>query len=123
MSASAYPVGAVVSAVVANGLDQTIYAQDSKTDCTIAFLQRHAGARWVDIPACALGRPPLTVAIGPSLGRTVSFNPFSVHFGVVTDARPALNAGSYRVKFTYRSGAGDDAQEPLVAYSASFPIG
>lgn len=122
LSASTYEQGQVVSALIANGLDRTVYAQDSKTDCAIAFLQKQEGTRWTDIPACAVLRPPATWAIGSLHGRTVSFDPSSVHFAAVSEERPALGPGTYRVKFTYRLSPGPEGEEPFEAFSRPFVI-
>jgi hypothetical protein len=122
LSASVYEQGQVISVLIANGLDRTVYAQDSKTDCAIAFLQRQEETGWTDIPACAVLRPPVTWAIGPRHGRTVSFDPSSVNFAAVSEGRPALGAGTYRVKFTFRTAPGPEGEEPLVAFSRPFVI-
>jgi hypothetical protein len=117
LDASAYTVGRVIRATVANGLDRTIYAEDSKTGCTLGFLQRLEAGAWSDITGCGLGRPPATAAIGPGLGRVIVLDPSSFLFDVTPG--PAFGAGTYRVKFTYGYDAGDESQ---TAYSAQFSV-
>jgi hypothetical protein len=56
VAAAAYPVGAVVHATVANGMDRALYTEDFKTACSIAFLQRRDGAPWTDIAGCRNSR-------------------------------------------------------------------
>jgi hypothetical protein len=125
-AARGYAVGHVVRATVANGMDRAVYTEDFKTDCAIAFLQRHEPGGWVDVLGCRLGRPTLTVAIGPGMGRDVAFDPRGVHLAGGpggTGTGPGFGAGTYRVRFTYRlepdPGGGQDS---LVAYSAEFAI-
>ena len=87
-----YAVGTVIRATVANGLDRTIYTEDSKTACTLGFLQRLESAGWSDITGCGLGRPPATAAIGPGLGRVIVFDPSSALLG--STSAPAFGAGT-----------------------------
>ncbi len=122
LSARAYEEGQVISALIANGLERTVHAQDSKTDCTIAFLQRGHGTEWVDLLACAVMRPPITLAIGPQHGRTVTFDPSSRNFAALPERQPALGPGTYRVKFTFRLSPGPEGEERLAAFSPVFAI-
>jgi hypothetical protein len=122
VSAPTYRSGSVVSAVVANGLNKSIYTEDAKTDCSIAFLERLDGTSWTVVAGCALRRPPATLAIGPGRGRTVTYDPTSVNFGSAGGTRSALTAGTYRIRFTYRLSAEPAAEEPLTVLSAPFTI-
>jgi hypothetical protein len=74
-----------------------------------------------DIVGRRLGRPTATVTTGPSLGRTVDFEPAGPHLTGGTSG-PAFGAGSYRVKFAYRFEPCPGGQDPLTAYSAEFTI-
>ena len=124
LSTPSYAVGEVVSADIANGLDSTIYTEDEKSDCSIVILEWWDGAEWQPLPGCGLERLPLVVAIGPAQGRTVTLDPFSLHFGVTpAAAQPAFAAGTYRIKFTYRFAIGPEAVEPEETYSQPFLIG
>ncbi len=118
-SARTYARGKVISAVIANGLDRTIYAEDSQSDCSIAVIERQEDASWQPITGCAERRPPVTVAIGASRGRMVLINPSSSNFAAVLGPSGVPDAGMYRLTFTYWF---SDGQEPLVAHSSSFQI-
>jgi hypothetical protein len=110
-----------VQAAIANGLDRTIYTEDFKTACSIAYLQRFDAGRWVDITGCQMGRPTVTVSIGPAQGVTVTFDPHSFQ---LTAGRPgrAFGAGTYRVRFTYRVDPAARGEDPLTVLSAGFVV-
>jgi hypothetical protein len=116
VSASSYGPGQVVSATIANGLDKPVFTTDSKSDCSIAILEREEAGAWNPILTCMVRRPPVTVAIGSSRGRTVLMN-------LSNFAAPGtpLEAGTYRLTFTYGLGR-EQGQEPLVARSPTFEI-
>ncbi|MFL6073350.1 MAG: hypothetical protein ACJ73S_08155 [Mycobacteriales bacterium] len=125
LAARGHRPGEVVRATVANGTDRVVYTEDFKTDCSIAFLQHHEAGGWVDVLGCGMGRPTLTVAIGPGRGRAVAFDPHSFHLAGGpggTGAGPGFGAGTYRVRFTYRLEREPGGEDPLVAYSAEFAI-
>ena len=122
-SAPAFKQGDVIRAVIANGLERALYTEDEKTDCSIVFLERSGADTWHPVPGCALGRLPLVVAIGPGRGRVVTINPFSIHLrmGKPPTAKPAVGAGTYRIRFVYRVDLAGGAQE-FAALSRSFTI-
>ena len=123
LSEPVYPKGQWVEATVANGFAQTIYTEDSKSDCSIAILERWDGVAWQPLLDCAMGRAPLVVAIGPGQGRTVTINPLSTDFGGIAGAtEPAFIAGTYRIKFTYRLAPEPEGEEPYEAYSKTFDL-
>jgi hypothetical protein len=121
-SARRYAPGALISVVVANGLDRTIFTDDSKADCSIIILQRLEGTTWDDVPGCAQQRPPATVAIGPAHSRTVSLQPASSNFRIGAGPEPALKAGAYRAKYTYRFTPEQADNDPLSILSDPFTI-
>jgi hypothetical protein len=121
LGAASYPVSAVIHTTVMNGLDRAIYTDDFKTVCSIVILQRKDGDTWTDIVGCQLGRPTATVAIGPSLGRTVEIDPSSFHFASGIRG-PAFGAGVYRVKFTCRFQPAAGGDDPVTVYSPEFTI-
>lgn len=121
VGAPLYPIGAVVSATVANGLDRPVITTDFKTGCTIVILQRSTGGGWTDLTGCQLRRPTMVVTIPPGRGRTVTLDPGSVHL-TNGGTGPGFGPGAYRVKFTYALESGGDGTEPLTAYSAVFTI-
>jgi len=122
VSAERYAPGAVISAVVANGLDRTIFTNDSKSDCSIVMLQRLRATTWEDVPGCAQQRPPATVAIGPAHARTVSMHPTSSNFRISLGSEPTLSAGMYRAKYTYRFTPEQDNNDVMAALSGPFTI-
>jgi hypothetical protein len=111
----------IITVVVDNGLDHTIYTDDAKADCSIVFLQRLYGSTWRDVPGCAQQRPPATVAIGAAHARTVTLQPASSNFRVEAGSR--LDAGTYRARCTYRLTRDDQGGEPQAAVSEPFTIG
>jgi hypothetical protein len=120
LSAPRYARGSVISAVIANGLDRTVYAQDSKSDCSIVLIERLDGGTWQPIPGCNLRLPPVAVAIGSDRGRTVSIDPSSGGFAAeLGPSGVPLEAGTYRLTFTYGLDP-QQGQEALVSHSSPF---
>lgn len=118
-----FSIGQVIRAAVLNGLTQTIYSSDMKSDCSIVFLERLENESWQPVPGCISLRAPLVVEIGTGRAQMVEINPFSTHFGVSSgSATPALQAGTYRLKFTYRLTLEPEGEEPIAVYSAMFEI-
>jgi len=123
MEQATYKEGAIVSARIANGLEGTIYAQDSNSDCSIAMLERREGDAWTRVPGCNVERIAAIVAIGPGRTRTVSINPLSRHFGVTTrSTKPAFGAGLYRMRLSYRLKPEASASDPQAVSSETFRI-
>jgi len=116
VSAPSYGPGQVVSATIANGLDKPVFTTDSKSDCSIAILEREEADTWNPILTCMVRRPPVTVAIGSSRGRTVLIN-----LSNLAALGTPLEAGIYRLTFTYGLGR-EQGREPLVAHSPTFEI-
>lgn len=124
LAKGSFKEGEAIRAAVANGMPSTIFTEDSKTDCSIVFLERWDGGTWRPVPGCALGRAPIIVAIGSGLGRFVTLNPMSIHLrgdGPPT-SKPAIRAGMYRIRFTYRLGRDPEGIEPLTSLSQPFII-
>jgi hypothetical protein len=119
-SSDRYARGEVIEATVANGLDNTIFGEDSQSDCSILLLELKKGGAWQPIPGCEQRRPPVSVAIGSSRGRSVTIDPASPGFAAALgqDAVP-LEPGTYRLTFTYSVG---QAGGPQAAHSAPFEI-
>lgn len=124
LGAPSFREGEKIRATVANGRRQTIYSEDSKTDCSIVILERWAGKSWQPILGCAVGRAPIVVAIGPGRGRVVTIDPFSFHLrmGTPDTSKPVLRAGTYRIKYAYRLGPGPEFEEPYTGFSPTFHI-
>ncbi|HET8684312.1 MAG TPA: hypothetical protein VFM54_20910 [Micromonosporaceae bacterium] len=123
VSAARYTPGAPISMVVVNGLDRTVFTNDSKSDCSIITLQRLDDAIWQDVPGCAQQRPPAIVAIGPAHHRAMTLHPASSNFRLTADFEPALRPGTYRAKFTYRFTPDQNNDDSLTALSDPFVIG
>jgi hypothetical protein len=115
-----YAVGAVLHVNVMNRTDRPIYTEDFKTSCSIVILQRQEGNAWTDIRGCRLGRPTVTVQIGPENGKAADLDPASFH--LQAGGAGGFGAGTYRVKFTYRNDPGLGGEDPFAAYSAEFAI-
>lgn len=116
--AGRYRAGQPITIAVANGLDQPIFSNDFRTDCSIVLLQRRRET-WADIAGCAQGRPPATFGIGPSHMRTVIINPNSINFDISTEL---LSAGTYRAAYRYRFDPTSSAEDSEVTYSQPFTI-
>jgi hypothetical protein len=122
ISSQTFPRDGRITAVITNGLDRTVYTEDSKSDCSILLLQRLEGGSWIDVPACAERRPPLVVAVGASHARTISINPRSVNFAAVSgSSEPALEPGIYRLKLSY-SFTRQEGEEQMAVYSQRFRV-
>lgn len=123
LSADSYAPGEAIATTISNGLRQTLYVEDSKSDCSIVTLERLEGGNWRPLPGCGMERLPLVVAIGPGRGRGVTINPLSTHFGVAPGgSEPAFGSGRYRIKFTYRLAPGPEGQEREATRSEVFHI-
>lgn len=120
LDAGGYQVGEVIRVTVSNGMDRPIYTEDFKTACSIVTLQHREGG-WRDITGCALGRPTVTVTIGPGSMERIEVDPASFHLAHGSGG-PAFGAGTYRVAFTYRLERAVSADAPLAAYSPEFAI-
>lgn len=123
LSEPMYTKGQLIEATIFNGLVQTIYTEDSKSDCSIAILENWGGSNWQPLPGCNLRRTPLIVAIDPGQERVIMINPFSDHFGVdPLSTDPAFSAGTYRIKLPYRMNTGPEGETPYEANSMAFDI-
>ncbi len=120
LAPDAVQIGEALVAIVANGLEGSISTLDSKADCSILHLDRLDGG-WIPVPGCLARRPPLEMEIGPSLTSTVTIDTASDAFAAVSP--PGLEAGTYRLRLTYRIGPSAEEGEPLTAISAEFEIG
>lgn len=114
---------AAISVRAANGLDSTVYTEDSKTDCSIVILERRNGEEWTRIAGCAVERLPAVLAIGPGRVRTARIDPMSFHLGVPEgSSTPAFGVGAYRIRFTFRRGPAPQGVEPESVLSDTFRI-
>jgi hypothetical protein len=113
-----YAMGQKIRVTVHNGNDRPAYTEDFKTACSIVILQRKDNGGWADITGCALGRPTMTVTIQPGSTDPIELDPASFHL----KSGPAVTAGTYRVKFTYRTEPEITGADPFTAYSPEFPV-
>jgi hypothetical protein len=118
LDAGGYTVGQKIRVTVHNGNDRPAYTEDFKTACSILFLQRKGNGGWTDITGCALGRPTMTVKLEPGSTDPIELDPSSFHLR----SGPAVTAGSYRVKLTYRTEPESTGTDPFTAYSPEFPV-
>lgn len=122
-SAASYAVGEAITAAIFNGLEQTIYAGDVKSDCSIAILEQETGTGWQPMLACGVARPSLAVAIEPGQGQVVIIDPLSFNFQAISGStEPGFGAGTYRIKFSYRFVPKPDLPEPDAAFSEAFQV-
>lgn len=121
LAKSAYASAEPISATVADGLDRTIYAQDQKTDCEIAFLEQWNGTSWQPIKGCGLRRLAQVVPIAPSASESVEIDPSSAH---LAGAQPRIDPGVYRLRFPYSLDPNTDpgSPEPENVHSVLFSI-
>lgn len=121
----AYVERAPLTATVVNGLQQTIYAQDEKTDCSILVLEQSDGTTWQPISGCGLRRLAMVVPLAPGGSQSVAIDPLSFHLGVPPGrTRAAFGAGTYRLRLSYAldPATGPGSPEPETAYSDVFSI-
>lgn len=109
-------MGEQVSAVVTNGLDVPIYAEDMKTDCSVVTLERQEGLEWKRISGCMMKRPTRTVQLQAGADREVVIDPSGASFRL-----QAIVSGIYRISFVYRLESEPDA-EAFITHSALFTI-
>lgn len=125
LEARTLDVGRPIRAAVRNGLAQTIYTEDGKSDCSIVVLERRSGPSWIPIPGCALGRAPRRVALASGETRVVVLDPASLHFragATSSPVPPAIGPGVYRIRFGYRLTPGPEGEETRRVYSETFEI-
>lgn len=117
-----YTEGEWVVGTVANGLDQTIYVQDQKTDCTIVILEHAADEGEAEpILGCGQERLTQTVVIEPGAGYRIVINPFSANLAFNASSElPVFGAGVYHLKFSYALQAA--ANENETSYSQNFVV-
>lgn len=87
-----------IQVVIANGLNQTVYAADHQTACTVVTLQEQVGAGWQSIGECKLETPTGLHAIAQGTAVAQTLTP---GFGSVGGAGRGWPAGTYRVAFAY----------------------
>lgn len=118
-----YQAGQTVMGMVLNGLKQTIYSADMKTDCSIVTLEQLKNGSWEPVPGCNSLRAPRVVEIGTMRGQEIAINPLSTNFGIEPGSKtPAFGAGTYRLRFSYRLAPGPEGEEPLVVFSETFAV-
>jgi hypothetical protein len=118
LDAGEYAVGRKIRVTVHNGNDRPAYTEDFKTACSIVILQRKTSDGWTDITGCALGRPTMTVKVEPGSADPIELDPASFHL----KNGPAVGAGTYRVKLTYRTEPESTGTDPFTVYSPEFLV-
>lgn len=117
-----YTAGQKLLVTVANGLERTIYSDDMKSACTILIVEKESGGNWTPVTGCPMERLPMSVAIGPGMGRTIEIDPGSGLFDGAQPGQSALAAGTYRIRFTYRFAPEEGAAETESSVSDTFSI-
>jgi hypothetical protein len=103
LAKTSFREGERVQAIVANGLDQPVYTENQKSDCTIVKLERLKDGLWEWISGCAfMERLPSVVEIGPGEVVEVTINPHRQQPGPIgAPLRLAFGEGTYRVALLY----------------------
>lgn len=118
-----FPKGQAITGMIQNGLPETIYSADMKTDCSIVALEQLNNGSWKAVQGCISLRAPRIVEIGTMRGQPISIDPLSTNFEVDPTAKtPAFGAGTYRLKFTYRLAPEPEGEEPLAVFSETFAV-
>jgi hypothetical protein len=107
-----YLAGDTIAVTLHNGLSQTIWAADHRTDCTVVTAERQQDGQWQGLQNCRLMTP--TVLVPLSAG--------SASVQMLSTQGP-WPAGTYRVTLTYTSGDEGTGGPGGVAHSAAFTIG
>jgi hypothetical protein len=113
--------GEVIRGTVANGLDKTIYTQDSKSNCSIVLLEQWNGTSWVPVHGCKLGRAPAVVPIHTGRGLQISLDPNSTHL----TSEPGVSVvqpGRYRLIFSFGLMAAGQFEETMTVHSDPFSV-
>ena len=116
-----YEKGQVIIATITNGLEQTIYAEDMKTGCTLVVLELQNGDDWESLRTCAMELLPFVFAIDPGMGRTVIIDPRSDMFGLAP-GELGFGPGNYRINFFYRFDPAKEGDEPYSSVSSEFLV-
>lgn len=104
-----------ITAVITNGLNQAIVAEDMKSYCTIVRLQRQEGSEWTDVGECLMRRRSFAVTI--AAGQTVRI-PLLPGENAATQRQP----GNYRLLLDYSIVKGNAPSEAGQAASPSFRV-
>jgi hypothetical protein len=122
LTEASYASGKPVVAIVQNGLDHPIYADDLQSDCTVITLEQQTGDEWKPLSACLMKRMSRPVAIAAGETQVVQIDPLSSNFGLGLKS-PAFGAGRYRLSFSYRSRSREGTGAPTrTVYSRTFRI-
>jgi hypothetical protein len=115
----AFGEGEPIRAVVANGLDQIIFAEDRKTDCSILTLQMWRDGSWQQIVGCTQRRPAAWIAIGSGRVRRIVLDPNSLHLRRGS-ASAGFQEGQYRLSLLFQLDR--LAGTPIVVHSRLFDV-
>ncbi|MGH2506914.1 MAG: hypothetical protein ACRDHZ_05805 [Ktedonobacteraceae bacterium] len=112
LSASGYHTQDTIVVTISNGTAQTISFADHQSNCTIALLQHQNAANWDSVNICRLMTLTRLLTLQADQSTTVTLHTSST----------AWQVGTYRVAFSYSTGADGDHGAAAVAYSPVFQI-
>jgi hypothetical protein len=95
---ASYCLEEAIGVSIANRLDQPVFATSGQSYCTIVSLQRQQGDDWTMIGSCIAGAPPANISIAANAVLSFSLKPGRYDY-------EALEAGNYRISFTYGIGS------------------
>jgi Bacterial Ig-like domain len=113
-----YSADSLIIVTIHNGSQQTIWAADHQTSCTVLTLERQSQGSWYRVGQCALSTPTRVVSIGPGASLTQRLTSQQE-----MDTGAGWQTGTYRVTLTFHLGndssslAGGDT-----VHSAQFTI-
>ncbi len=61
--ASSYAQGSAITAIIRNGLERAIYAEDLMTDCSVVIMEHWSPKGWQAMLNCGMERLPATMVI------------------------------------------------------------
>lgn len=113
-----YGVNDPILVTIYNGYNQTVYAADHRTGCTVATLERLEGGVWQPMNMCRLLSPTVLTPLAATTAAQVRLS--------VTSSTGGWTPGAYRVTYTYGGGdegANGSAGPGATIHSAQFTVG
>lgn len=109
-----------IAVSVTNNLSTSVYAYDTRANCTILDLQMQINGSWqaTQIARCPLGRPAMRVEIAAHATYTAM-----IKAGSLGVSQASFPAGSYRLVLMYSTSATTTPQQTMTTvYSAAFSV-
>jgi hypothetical protein len=109
-NAHQYTAGATLTVTINNNGNQSIYAADHQSNCTVVQIQRMTGSTWSEVHKCAVLTATVMHEFGAHQSATVR----------LVGSPEAWPKGTYRAVFSH--GATRDSAPAETAYSAAFQV-